>query len=83
MRLLQERRNEIIRIAAQHGALNIRVFGSIYFLINYDLEKITPWFPAGLLMDLQDLLGYRVYIVTEKGLSPLIKDRILESAKPL
>ena len=34
-------------------------------------------------MDLQDLLGYRVDIVTEKGLSTLIKDRILESAKPL
>ena len=94
MELLQEKRIEIIKIAAQHGAFNIRVFGSVArgeetensdidFLIDYDLEKTTPWFPGGLLMDLQDLLGYRVDIVTEKGLSTLIKDRILESAKPL
>lgn len=94
MELLQEKRDEIIKIADQHGAFNIRVFGSVArqeetensdidFLIDYDIEKTTPWFPGGLLMDLQDLLGYPVDIVTEKGLSPLIRDRILESAKPL
>ena len=62
MELLQEKRIEIIKIAAQHGAFNIRVFGSVArgeetensdidFLIDYDLEKTTPWFPGGLLMD--------------------------------
>lgn len=94
MRLLQEKRGEILKIAEQHGAFNLRVFGSVAreedketsdidLLIDYDLEKITPWFPGGLLMDLQDLLGCRVDIVTEKGLSPLIKERVLMEAKSL
>lgn len=94
MRLLQEKRGEILKIAEQHGAFNLRVFGSVArgedietsdidLLIDYDLEKITPWFPGGLLMDLQDLLGCRVDIVTEKGLSPLIKERVLTEAKSL
>ncbi|NET12281.1 MAG: nucleotidyltransferase family protein [Okeania sp. SIO1H6] len=85
---------EILKIAAQHGAFNVRVFGSVArgedtdtsdidLLIDYDLEKITPWFPGGLLMDLQDLLGCQVDIVTEKGLSPLIRERVYKEAKSL
>lgn len=94
VKLLQEKRSEILEIAAQHGAFNVRVFGSVArgeeketsdidFLIDYDLEKTTPWFPGGLLMDLQDLLDCQVDIVTEQGLSPLIKERVLREAKPL
>ena len=94
MRLLQEKRSEIIKIAEHHGAFNVRVFGSVArgeeretsdidLLIDYDLEKTTPWFPGGLLMDLQDLLGCPVDIVTEKGLSPLIRERVLKEAKSL
>ncbi len=94
MRLLLEKRNEILKIASQHGAFNVRVFGSVArgedtdtsdidLLIDYDLEKITPWFPGGLLMDLQDLLGCRVDIVTEKGLSPLIREQVYKEAKSL
>lgn len=94
MKLLEEKRSEILKIAEQHGAFNVRVFGSVArredqetsdidLLVDYDLEKITPWFPGGLLMDLQELLGYPVDIVTEKGLSPLIRERVLMEAKPL
>jgi predicted nucleotidyltransferase len=89
--LLQERREEILQIAAKHGAFNVRVFGSVArgeetensdidLLIDYDLKKTSPWFPGGLLMDLQDLLGCKVDIVTEKGLSRFIKDRVLAEA---
>lgn len=57
--LLQQHRQEIIDLAAKHGAKNVRVFGSVArgdatdesdvdFLVDYDLEKITPWFPVGL-----------------------------------
>ena len=92
--LLQEKRAEILNIAEKHGASNVRIFGSVAraeetetsdidFLIDYDLDKIYPWFPGGLLMDLQDLLGCKVDIVTEKGLSKFIKSRVLEEAKPL
>jgi hypothetical protein len=90
-KLLQEKRNEIIAIATKHGAYNVRVFGSVArgeetpesdvdFLIDYDLSKISPWFPGGLLADLENLLGCKVDIVTEKGLHHFIRDRILKEA---
>ena len=44
-------------------------------------RKISPWFLGGLLMDLQDILGCKVDIVTEQGLSRLINDRVLADAK--
>lgn len=91
---LREKREKILQVAAQHGAFNVRVFGSVVrgeetpesdidFLIDYDLEKITPWFPGGLLMDWQDLLGRKVDVLTERGISPLIRERVLAEAKPL
>lgn len=91
---LRSKREQVLDIAAKHGAFNVRVFGSVArgeetpdsdidFLIDYDLEKVTPWFPGGLLMDLQDLLGRRVDILTEQGVHPLIADQVLTEAKPL
>jgi len=91
---LQARRAQILAIAAQHGAYNVRVFGSVArgeespesdidFLIDYDLEKITPWFPVGLIHDLQDFLGREVDVVSAKSLHYYIKDRVLAEAKPL
>ena len=90
----REKREEILKIAAAHGAFNVRVFGSVVrgeetpdsdidFLIDYDTDKITPWFPGGLLMDWQDLLGRKVDVLTEHGISPLIRERVLSEAKPL
>ena len=55
----------------------------IDLLVDYDVQKISPWFSGGLLMDLQDMLGCKVDIVTEQGLSRLIKDRVLAEAKSL
>lgn len=91
---LREKRSQILDIAAKHGAFNVRVFGSVArgeetlesdidFLIDYDRSKITPWFPGGLLMDLQDLLGRKVDVLTERGVSPLIREQVLAEAKPL
>ena len=90
-KLLQIKRDDIINIATKHGAYNVRIFGSVArgeetstsdidFLVDYDLEKISPWFPGGLLADLEDLLGCKVDIVTEKGLHRLIRERILREA---
>lgn len=81
-------------MALRHEAFNVRVFGSVArgeetetsdidLLMDYDLQKISPWFPGGLSMDLQDMLGCKVDIVTEQGLSHLIKDRVLADAKSL
>ncbi|MEL7349933.1 MAG: nucleotidyltransferase family protein [Cyanobacteria bacterium P01_A01_bin.116] len=91
---LQENREKILEIAAQHGAFNVRVFGSVVrreetlesdidFLIDYNPEKTTPWFPGGLLMDWQDLLGRKVDVLTESGVSPLIREQVFAEAKPL
>ncbi len=91
---LQEKRDKVLEVAAKHGAFNVRVFGSVArgedtpesdidFLIDYDPAKVTPWFPGGLLMDLQDLLGRKVDVLTERGISPLIREKVLAEAKPL
>ena len=91
---LREQRTHILDIAAKHGAYNVRVFGSVVrgeetpesdidFLIDYDLEKITPWFPVGLIHDLQDYLGREVDVVSVKSLHYYIKDRVLAEAKLL
>lgn len=91
---VQAQREEILAIAARHGAFNVRLFGSVVkgedtdesdidFLVDYDVNRITPWFPGGLLMDLEDLLERRVDVLTESGMSPLIKENVLAEARPL
>jgi uncharacterized protein len=91
---LREKRAEILQTANNHGAFNVRVFGSVVrgeetpesdidFLIDYDPQKTTPWFPGGLLMNWQDLLGRKVDVLTEYGVSPLIREQVFLEAKPL
>jgi uncharacterized protein len=87
------KRAEILEIARQHGAKNMRVFGStargdddnqsdIDFLV--DLDKGRSLLDlGGLLMDLQKLLGRPVDVVTEKGLKPRIRQRVLSEARAL
>ena len=89
--VLLEKREEILQIAAKHGAYNVRIFGSVArgeddeksdidFLIDYDLSKISPWFPSGLIQDLQSILGRKVDIVTVEGLKERIRERVLGEA---
>ena len=89
--LLKEKRSQILEIAAKHGAFNVRVFGSVArgeetpesdidFLIDYDLEKISSWFPVGLVHDLQNLLGRKVDVITEKGLNSRVRDNVLKDS---
>jgi len=47
------------------------------------IEDTSPWFPAGLVLELQDLLGRKVDVVSEDGLYWLLKPRILQEARPL
>ena len=87
--LLQEKREDILAIAAKHGAFNVRVFGSVArgeetensdidFLIDYDLKRISSWFPVGLIQDLEGLLHCQVDVVTEQGLKERIRNRVLQ-----
>ena len=86
-------REEILRIAARHGATNVRVFGSVArgtagpesdldLLVDAG-DDTSPWFPAGLMIDLEDLLGVKVDVATEPTLHWVIRDRVLAEARPL
>jgi predicted nucleotidyltransferase len=88
---IKEKREEILRIAASHGARNVRIFGSVArgdadessdFLV--DMEPNRNLLDLGaLLTDLRELMGRRVDVVSEKGLYWLLRRRILKEAKPL
>lgn len=91
--LLKEKREEILKIALRHGATNIRLFGSVArgeagessdidILIEVG-ENPSPWFPGGLIADLEELLGRRVHVVTVGALHSYIRDRVLQEAVPL
>jgi predicted nucleotidyltransferase len=91
--ILREERNEILEIATRHGASEVRVFGSVaqgaaradsdVDLLVRPGAQTSPWFPAGLILDLEELLGRKVDVVTEGGLHWYIRDRILAEAVPL
>ena len=83
-------RAEILTAAARHGATNVRVFGSVArgdadavsdvdFLVDFEPGRSLLDL-AGLLTDLQDLLGYPVDVVTEPGLKARIRQRVLAEA---
>ena len=91
--VIESRRDEIRRVASSHGAGNVRLFGSVLhgeetstsdidFLVDV-VGKTSSWFPSGLALDLQDLLGRPVDIVTERSLHPALRESILREAKPL
>ncbi len=91
--VLQDKRADILNIAARHGAHNVRVFGSaargedgpdsdVDLLVAVGTTT-SSWFPAGLILDLEQILGRQVEVVTEKRLNPLIRDRVLQEAVPL
>jgi predicted nucleotidyltransferase len=90
---LKENRAEILRLAAEHGAYNVRVFGSVVrgeagpesdvdLLVNMEPGR-SLFDLGGLLMDLQDFLGCSVDVVTEAGLRPRIRQRVLNEARSL
>ncbi|KOP25563.1 DNA polymerase [Hapalosiphon sp. MRB220] len=91
--LLQAKREKILQSAAKYGAYNVRIFGSVArreanaesdvdFLV--EMEPGRSLFDlGGLLMELQELLGCEVDIVTEKGLRQRIRERVLQEAIPL
>ena len=93
LQFVHEKRDEILRIAAKHGVSNIRLFGSVArgeegpdsdvdFLVEAGAAT-TPWFPAGLVVDLEDILGRPVEVVTNRGLNPDLREHVLAEAVPV
>lgn len=86
-------RQQIQTLAVRHGARNLRLFGScargdsrpdsdVDFLVEAG-PQTSSWFPAGMVLDLQEILGRKVDVVTEAALHPLMRAEVLAQAIPL
>ena len=91
--LVKSRRDEILSVARRHGVTRVRVFGSMArddagptsdldLLVDVG-PRTSPWFPGGLVAELEALLDRRVQVVTERGLDQFLRDRVLQEAVPL
>ena len=90
---LQSKRVDILRLADRHGASEVRVFGSVArgeAGSDSDVDLLVKLAPerslldhVALWQDLEDLLGRKVDLVSEKALHWLIRDHILKEAVPL
>ena len=86
-------RDKLLAIAAEHGASNLRVFGSVVKGIDkdgsdidllVDIRKGTSLFElVGMQQDFEETLGVKVDLLTEPELHPEIKERILSEACPV
>ena len=84
----------IVRIVEKHGATNARLYGStvrgesrpdsdVDIVVDLSGKKLGAWFPAGLNVELSELLGRRVDVVTFDGLIEPAKAAVLKEAIPL
>ncbi len=90
---LKARREQILAVARRHGAYDLRVFGSVArgeADPGSDVDFLVALEPGrslldlgGLLMDLRDVLGCEVDVMTEAGLRPQVRERAVREATPL
>ena len=90
---LRTKRPELLDTAERYGVKNVRVFGSVArgtatlesdVDLLVEVEPGTSLFELGeLYLDLQELLGIRVDLVTDGGLNPRLREQILSEAVPL
>ena len=90
---LKTKRQQILQIARQHGAYHVRIFGSVArgeVQPDSDIDFLVDMEPGrslldmgGLVVELQQLLGRNVDVVTERGLKSRIRDRVLAETIPL
>lgn len=88
--LIDRKRNEILSLAARYDVRRVRVIGSVarnQASVASDIDLLVDVGPdvsaldlAGFLLDVEELLGCKVDVVTEKGLRPRIRQRVLDEA---
>jgi predicted nucleotidyltransferase len=90
---IQSQREQILEIAARHGASHVRVFGSVSrgdanptsdidLLVHMD-ETRSLLDRIALIHDLEDLLASSVEVVNDRALHPVIRDEVLAEAVEL
>ena len=90
---LRAKREDLLNLARKHGVTSVKVFGSIargeeegasdIDLLVTTGPEVSAWFPAGLILDLEQLLGRPVDIVTESRVNSHLRQRVLAEAIPL
>lgn len=91
--LVKSKRGDILQLAARHGARDVRIFGSLArgepgpesdldLLVHMEagrsyLDLVALW------QDLEELLGKKVDVISDRGVSPYLRNRILSEAIPL
>lgn len=89
-RMIREKRRDILLLADRYGVRNVRIFGSVArgderpdsdidILVDVDSGRSLMDL-GGFLTDMQELLGRNVDVVTENGLRPRIRERVLREA---
>ena len=92
-KILEKKREEILKICAKYGAYNVRIFGSVArgeadslsdidILVQFEPGR-TLLDHAALWLELEEVLGCKVDVISEKGLKPRVKERVLKEAIPL
>ncbi len=91
--IIGNKRDDILRLAAQYGAFNVRVFGSVArgearedsdvdFLVDFK-SGYRLMEHVGFVVDLQELLGRRVEVAIEKNLREELRPYIMKDITPL
>lgn len=89
--VIRQSRDKIVQLAEKYGAKNIRIFGSFArgdnnfesdadFLVNMEGSLLNR---IAFKQDLEDLLGRKVDVVTEKSVHWYVRERIMKEAIPL
>lgn len=92
-RALAAQRDRILALAAARGANSVRVFGSVAQGIDHEGSDVDLLVEmpvgtsllhiVGLQLAIEEVLGVKVDLCTERELHPALRDRILAEARAL
>ncbi len=86
-------RGRILAVAKKHGVTSVKVFGSAakgQAGAESDLDLLVevggttdPWFPGGLIADLEEMLGRKVDVAEPDTIHRVIREQVLSEAVSL